>query len=63
MDRLIQGFTAVNDNYTITNCNNGFVVDVGGKDRQDEWNTSKFVFTSLDQVKRAVEELASMPRA
>jgi hypothetical protein len=62
MGQLIHGFTVINDNYTITNCHNGFVVEVSGKDRHDEWNTSKFVFTSLEQVKRAVEELASMPR-
>lgn len=62
MGRKIEGFTFVNDNYTVTNCRNGFVVEVGGKDQNEDWITTKFVFTSLDELKGAVEELAAMPR-
>ena len=62
MAKLIEGFTTINDSYTVTNCRNGFVVEVNGKDRLDDWITTKFVFTSLDEMKSAVEELASMPR-
>lgn len=61
--KLIDHFTKVNDNYTITNCHNGYVVDVSGQDGDDNWISAKFVFKTLDELKDAVQDLAFMPRS
>ena len=60
--KLIDNFAKVNDNYTITNCLNGFVVEVSGHDSSENWITSKFVFKTLEELKDAVQDLAWMPR-
>ncbi len=59
---LIDHFAKVNDNYSITNCHNGFVVDVSGQDSIENWINAKFVFKTLDELKDAVQDLAWMPR-
>ena len=33
--KLVDHFAKVNDNYSITNCQNGYVVDVSGQDREE----------------------------
>lgn len=60
--KLIDLFTKVNDNYTITNCHNGFVVEVSGQDKDDTWITAKHVVKTLDELYVVVQDLAWMPR-
>ncbi len=61
--KLIEHFATVNDNYNITNCHNGFVVEVSGKGTtEDDWITTKFVVKTLDELKDLVQDLAWMPR-
>lgn len=61
-NKLIDTFTKINDNYTVTNCNNGFVVEVSGQDSNEEWITGKFVVKTIDELKDIVQDLAWMPR-
>jgi hypothetical protein len=60
--KLVDHFAKVNDNYTVTNCQNGYVVDVSGRDSSEEWISAKFVFKTIDELKDVVQDLAWMPR-
>ena len=60
--KLIDIFNKINDNYNVTICNNGFVIDISGRDSSDEWITGKFVVKTLDELKDAVQDLAFMQR-
>lgn len=60
--KLIDHFTKVNDNYTITNCQNGYIVEVSGQDSSNEWITVKYVFKAFEELTEAVQDLAWMPR-
>ncbi len=61
--KLIDHFDKVNDNYTVTNCHNGYVIDVSGQNSDENWISAKFVFKTLDELKDAVQDLAWMPKA
>jgi hypothetical protein len=61
--KLIDHFAKVNDNYTIINCHNGFVVEVSGQDSAENWITAKFVFKTLDELKKVTNDLTRIPRA
>lgn len=61
-NNLIDHFAKVNDSYTVTNCHNGFVVEVSGQDSGENWITTKFVFKTIDELKDVVQDLAWMPR-
>lgn len=60
--KLIDCFSKVNDCYSITNCQNGFLIEVGGQDKNDNYNTVKYLFSSIDELKEAVQNLAWMPK-
>lgn len=61
-NKLIDHFAKVNDSYTVTNCHNGFVVEVSGQDSGENWITTKFVFKTIDELNDVVQDLAWMPR-
>lgn len=52
----------VSENFSINMFDNGFMVDVGGKDFDGEWKSAKILCNSLDEVLRLVTEIASMER-
>lgn len=62
-NKLIDTFTKINDNYTVTNCNNGFVVEISGQDSNEGWITGKFVVKTIDELKDVIQDLAWMPRS
>lgn len=62
-NKLIDHFAKVNDNYTITNCQNGYVVEVSGQDKNENWINAKYVFKTFEELKDVVQDLAWMPRS
>ena len=60
--KLIDHFTKVNDNYTVTNCQNGYVVEVSGQDKDENWINAKFVFKTFEELTGILQDLAWMPR-
>jgi hypothetical protein len=61
--KLVDHFAKVKDNYSITNCQNDYVVDVSGRDSSEEWINAKFVFKTIDELKDVVQNLARMLKA
>lgn len=59
---LIDVYTKINDNYTVTMCENGFVVEVSGERGGESWVTTKYVVSTLEEFKNFVQDLAWMPR-
>lgn len=55
-------FTKVSDSYTITNCQNGFMVEVSGHNAADDWITAKFVFRTADELQHVVTDILDLPR-
>jgi|TARA_B110000503_G_scaffold50007_1_gene81094 hypothetical protein len=51
------------DNFTVTIADNGFLVDVGGRDKQDEWAGTKVVCNSLEELVATITEITSLPRS
>lgn len=62
--KLVDHFAKVNDSYSysITNCQNGYMVDVSGQDSEENWINAKFVFKTIDELKDVVQDLAWMPK-
>jgi hypothetical protein len=60
--KLVDNFAKVNDNNTITNCQNVNLVNVLGQNRDQIWINTKFVFKTFEELKDAVQDLAWMPK-
>ena len=52
----------VNDSVTINIYDNGFMVEVSGRDHNDEWSTAKIVCTDLDLVAEILQEIVGMAK-
>jgi hypothetical protein len=50
------------DSLTVNMYDNGFMVEVSGKDRDDDWKTAKVMCQTLEEVYAIIAEAATMPR-
>ena len=51
----------VNDNISVWRYDNGYMLEVGGSDKNEEWVTRKIVCTDLKQVLTLIEEYSKLP--
>jgi len=54
--------TKVSDSFTINMYDNGFMVEVSGRDDEGEWKTAKVLCQDLDQVIAIVTEVSTMEK-
>ncbi len=54
--------TKVSDSFTINMYDNGFMVEVSGRDNEGEWATAKILCQNLEQVIAVVTEVSDMER-
>ncbi len=54
--------TKVSDSFTINMYDNGFMVEVSGRDNDGEWKSAKILCQNLDQVIAIVTEVSDMER-
>ncbi len=54
--------TKVSDSFTINMYDNGFMVEVSGRDNDGEWKSAKVLCQDLEQVIAIVTEVAKMER-
>ncbi len=54
--------TKVSDSFTINMYDNGFMVEVSGRDDEGEWKSAKVLCQDLEQVIAIVTEVSTMER-
>ena len=52
----------VNDNYTVNMYDNGFMIEIGGRDHLGEWASTKIIANTVDELIALIQEAASLPR-
>ena len=52
----------VSENYTINMYDNGFMIEVGGRDSDEEYKTAKIMVPTIEQLVELVKEAAEMER-
>jgi hypothetical protein len=57
-DKLVK----VNESYTINMYDNGFMIEVGGRDSEDEWKNAKLMVPTVEQLIELVREVSEMER-
>lgn len=61
--QLSDKLTKVNESFTINMYDNGFMIEVGGRDSKDEWKTAKILVSSVDELVALVREATEIQRA
>ncbi len=57
-DKLVK----VNENFTVNMYDNGFMIEVGGRDKNEDWATVKLMVNSVDELIALVRETVEMDR-
>lgn len=50
------------DSLTVSMYDNGFMVEVSGRNSDDDWKTAKIMCQTLDEVNAVIKEAAEMER-
>jgi hypothetical protein len=53
----------VNDTVTVNIYDNGFMIEVSGRDHDDEWSQAKIVCSDLDIVNAVLQEIVKMDKS
>ena len=62
MATISDKLTKVNESFTINMYDNGYMIEVAGRDNDDEWKTSKIIVSSVDELIELVKEATQLPR-
>jgi hypothetical protein len=54
--------TKVNDTVTVNIYDNGFMVEISGRDHSDDWSQAKIVCSELEDVTAILQEVVGMDK-
>lgn len=52
----------VNDSFAVNMYDNGFMVEISGRDKKDDYKTSKIMVNSVDELIEVIKEIATAER-
>ena len=61
--KLSDKLTKVNENFTINMYDNGYMIEVGGRDDEDNWKTAKIMVGTVEELLVLVREATEIERA
>ena len=62
INRASDKLAKVNDSFSVYMYDNGFMVEVSGRDNDNEYKTAKVMCSDATQLLALVQEIADMPR-
>ena len=63
VNRLSDKLVKVNENFTINMYDNGYMIEVGGRDDEDNWKTSKIIVDTVEELLVLVREATELERS
>ena len=60
--KLNEKLEKVNDNFTVYMYDNGFMLEISGRDDNGDWSTAKILCKDMDQLISLIKEAAEMER-
>ena len=62
ISKISDKLTKVNESFTVNMYDNGYMIEVGGKDGDDDWKTAKITVADLDSLIALIKEIVAMDR-
>ena len=53
-------FSKVNENFSITRCENGFFVEISGKDLDNDWKSSKVICNTEEDLITVIKQINAL---
>ena len=57
-DKLVK----VNDSFTVYNYDNGYMVEISGRDANNDYKNAKIVVTSIEELVALIKEATTLPK-
>ena len=61
MSAITNKLTKANESFTINRYDNGFMIEVGGRDDNDDWKTAKVIVGTEDELIDLIRETLALP--
>jgi hypothetical protein len=58
--KYLEKLSKVNESFTVNRYDNGFMIEVGGRDSENDWKTSKILCTTEDELFAVIKEALAM---
>jgi hypothetical protein len=62
ISKLADKLDKVNESFTINMYDNGFMIEVGGRDSDDEWKNAKIMVPTVEELLVLVKEATELTR-
>ena len=62
ISKIADKLVSVNDSFTVYTYDNGYMLEIGGKDSNDEWPTAKIVCNTVEELLVLVKEAVDLPK-
>jgi len=62
VNKISDKLAKVNENFTINMYDNGFMIEVSGRDDDEEYRNAKIMVPTVEQLLDLVKEAAELPR-
>jgi hypothetical protein len=63
MSAISTKLTKVNETFTINRYDNGFMIEVGGRNGDDDWSNAKVLCNSEEELVELIRETLALPLA
>jgi hypothetical protein len=60
--RISDKLSKVNDNFNIYMYDNGYMMEISGRNANEDWASAKILVTSLDDLVKLITEASEMDR-
>jgi hypothetical protein len=60
--KLTEKLEKVNDNFSVYMYDNGFMLEISGRDDEGDWGTAKILCKDMDELIQLIKEAATMER-
>jgi len=63
MSAITDKLVKTNESFTINRYDNGFMIEVGGRDDNDDWKTAKVIVSTEEELIETIQEALALPMA
>jgi hypothetical protein len=60
MSKKLNKLSKVNESFTVNRYDNGFMIEVGGRDKENDWKTCKVMCSTEVELFEVIKEALSM---
>jgi len=58
--KYLEKLSKVNESFTVNRYDNGFMIEVGGRDTENDWKNCKILCTTEDELFAVIKEALAM---